>query len=117
MHGKLPALFIALISGVMLWQHKIEAKRDDPRRDTGSNGIVLLSAEWCGYCKALRAALVAHEVPFRELDVETSSEGWRAYSSLRAHGIPVTVIGQDVVYGYDPTHIDGLLKPLGFAIQ
>ncbi len=117
MNGKTLALLIVAIVALMMWQHEKALARSDPRRDTGSAGIVLLSAQWCGYCKALRASFVAHSVPFREVDVETSTEGERAYESLHGRAIPITVIGQDVVYGYDEQRIDDLLKPLGFGIR
>ncbi len=56
-------------------------------------------------------------MPFREIDVETNTEGARAYDSLHGSAIPITVIGQNVIYGYDVQHIDDLLKPLGFEIH
>jgi len=117
MTGKALMLLLAAILAVMLVAHKRQPNRGDPRLATGSDRIVLLSAQWCGYCKALRSALVAHAVPFREIDVETSEEGVRAYMSLRGNGIPITVIGQDVVYGYDVARVDELLRPLGFQLH
>ena len=117
MTGKALMLLLAAILSVMFVAHKRQPDGNDPRRATGSDRIVLLSAQWCGYCKALRTALVAHAVPFREIDVETTAEGARAYASLRGNGIPITVIGQNVVYGYDVDRVDELLGPLGFRIH
>ena len=117
MNGKSLLLFIAAVVAVMFFQHKSQPDKDDPRLTTGSDGIVLLSAKWCGYCKALRASLTAHSVPFREIDVETSTEGAHAYQALHGQAIPITVIGQSVVYGYDVQRVDELLKPLGFQIH
>jgi mycoredoxin len=117
MNGKALLLLLAAIVAVMFFQHKGQPDKNDPRLSTGNDGIVLLSAQWCGYCKALRASLTAHSVPFREMDVETSSEGARAYRSLHGSGIPITVVGQNVVYGYDVRRVDELLKPLGFEIH
>jgi mycoredoxin len=117
MSGKTLLVLLAAIVAMMFFSHKAQPDKNDPRLNTGNDGIVLLSAQWCGYCKALRASLTAHSVPFREIDVETSSEGQRAYRSLRGSGIPITVIGQRVVYGYDVQRVDELLKPLGFQIH
>ena len=117
MNGRSLLLVLAAIVAAMFFQHKGQPDKNDPRLNTGNDGIVLLSAQWCGYCKALRASLSAHAVPFREIDVETSAEGAHAYSSLKGKAIPITVIGQNVVYGYDIQRIDDLLKPLGFQIH
>ena len=117
MNGKALLLLVAAILAVMFFQHKRQPDKYDPRLATGAGGIVLLSAQWCGYCKALRASLSAHSVPFREIDVETSTEGARAYDALHGKGIPITVIGQDVVYGYDVARVDKLLQPLGFQMH
>jgi len=117
MNGKTLLLLLAAIVGAMLWQHGRVPGRNDPRVETGTDGIVLLSAQWCGYCKALRASLTAHSVPFREIDVETSAQGSQMYRSLHGHGIPILVVGQNVVYGYDEQQISALLKPLGFRID
>ena len=117
MNGKTLLLLLAAIVAAMIFQHYRQPDKNDPRLSTGNDGIVLLSAQWCGYCKALRASLTAHSVPFREMDVETSSEGARAYRALHGSGIPITVVGQNVVYGYDVRRVDELLEPLGFEIH
>ena len=117
MTGKALMLLLAAILAMMFVAHKSRPAANDPRLATGSDQVLLLSAQWCGYCKALRSALVAHAVPFREIDVETSPEGARAFAALHGNGIPITVVGQNVVYGYDVARVDELLKALGFQIR
>ena len=53
---RLLALFVGLALAVHLYSNR-GMPAGDPRHGTGSDGIVMLSADWCGYCRALRADL------------------------------------------------------------
>ncbi|MCB1560571.1 MAG: glutaredoxin family protein [Xanthomonadales bacterium] len=87
----------------------------DPRHQTGDDGIVLLGAEWCGYCKQLRAEFDQADVDYLELDVDTDA-GDAALKSVRSRIVPVTIIGQRVIVGYDIYRIRELLAPLGYRL-
>jgi len=88
---------------------------DDPRSTTGGDRVVVLAAEWCGYCRKLRSDFDAAHVSYRLLDVDTP-EGERAMRALGARAVPVTVIGQDVVRGYDTRALNERLIPLGYRV-
>ena len=88
---------------------------DDPRTTTGDKNVVVLVAEWCGYCRKLRKDFDAARVDYRLLDIETP-EGERAMRALGARGVPVTVIGQHVVRGYDTRALNERLIPLGYRV-
>lgn len=87
----------------------------DPRRDTGSDGIVMLAADWCGYCRKQEAEFQQAGVPYTRLDVDTF-EGQKAMASIGAHGVPATVIGQNVVRGYNTERLQQHLSPLGYRV-
>ncbi|GMV29018.1 MAG: hypothetical protein AMXMBFR59_11430 [Rhodanobacteraceae bacterium] len=106
---------VALVAG-LVWNKKREMERADPRRQTGESGIVMLGAEWCGYCQRLKAALDAAKVSYTELDVEDGGQGHDAFVALGGRGVPVTVIGQDVVYGYDTGRLGTLLSERGHTV-
>ncbi|HSX59602.1 MAG TPA: glutaredoxin domain-containing protein [Tahibacter sp.] len=116
-----PLKLLAIVGVVLLaglvWMKKREIERADPRRQTGENGIVMLGAEWCGYCRKLKAALDAAEVPYTEMDVEDGGAGHDAFVALGGRGVPVTVIGQDVVYGYNTGRLDELLSARGHSVR
>ncbi len=84
---------------------------DDPRRYTGERGVVLMSAHWCPWCRRLEAELTAGAVPHIVIDVDTA-EGGKAWRSL-GRSVPITVIGQDVITGYNPTRINARLAEAG----
>lgn len=88
---------------------------DDPRATTGDDRVVMLAAEWCGYCRKLRSDFDGARVAYRLLDIDTP-EGERAMRALGARAVPVTVIGQDVVRGYDTRALNERLIPLGYRV-
>ncbi|NYZ63601.1 glutaredoxin family protein [Luteimonas deserti] len=92
-----------------------QLQADDPRRGTGETGIVMLAAEWCGYCRRQQAEFAAAKVRYRVLDIDTP-DGARAMRAIGARGVPVTVIGQQVVRGYDTAALADRLQPLGYRI-
>lgn len=80
-----------------------------------STDITIYTTDWCPYCKSLRIHLNKHEIPFKEYDSEKSIAGITGMWSLRARGVPVSVIGPEVVYGYDVDTINQSLITLGYS--
>lgn len=109
------AVVVVLTMTVMHQQR--QTRMTDPRRYTGEREIVVLATEWCGYCKQLRAGLDTAGVKYRVLDVEDGGEGEKAYHAVGGRGVPVTVIGQDVVHGYNAPRLTSLLKSLGHDVK
>jgi mycoredoxin len=82
-----------------------------------STAVVIYTAEWCPYCRQLRAHLKASGIPVREYDVENSLQGGMGFWALRGKGVPISAIGPDVVHGFDLERINGSLIKLGYPID
>ncbi len=82
-----------------------------------SKNIVLYTTDWCPYCNSLRIHLNNNKIPFTEHDVEKSISGVAGFWVLRGRGVPVTVIGPKVVYGYDIDSINQNLIYLGYSLS
>jgi glutaredoxin len=111
-------LIVGLAGGFYAWwssDRQPELHPDDPRVATGEAGIVMLAAEWCGYCRKQQGDFERAEVRYRVLDIDTPA-GDRAMQALGARGVPVTVVGQTVVRGYDTDALDTNLRPLGYDV-
>ncbi|MGY0561761.1 glutaredoxin family protein [Luteimonas sp. A277] len=109
---------IALIGGILHFRGEsgvAELHPDDPRNSTGGDRIVMLAADWCGYCRKQQAEFSRANVRYRILDVDTE-EGDRAMRAVGARAVPVTIIGQDVVRGYNVAILDEKLTPLGYRV-
>jgi len=72
--------------------------------------VVLLSADWCGYCQEMKEDLREARVPFKILDVEETETGRRVYDALDLDGIPATIVDGQLVLGYDPDTVIELAR-------
>lgn len=81
--------------------------------------VTIYSAEWCGACKQAKAWMKQNKIAFVERDVEKDpkalddlrADAQRAgvpYSSL-ARKVPVIVVGDKVMSGFDPGAIQAAL--------
>jgi glutaredoxin len=96
------------LAAFIQWQQH----RYDPRRQA-AQAITLLVTETCPFCRELERTLTAAGIPYRRVDVEKGGEGEWAYYALRARGVPVTVIGGEVVYGLRTRELRAKLAAAG----
>lgn len=87
------------------------------RPDADDTAVVIYTTAWCPYCARLRAALAANAVSFVEYDVEKSLQGQLGFWALRGRGVPVSVIGPAVIYGYDLDRIGRALGESGYTFK
>lgn len=80
-----------------------------------SKDIIIYTTDWCPYCNSLRIHLDNYKIPYKEYDTEKSIAGITGMWTLRARGVPVSVIGPNVVYGYDINTINQSLITLGYS--
>lgn len=107
------ALYVAFLLALSLFAlDRTAAWLHRPTRT--STAVVIYTAEWCPYCRQLRAYLKANGIPAREYDVEKSLQGGMGFWALRGKGVPISAIGPDVVYGFDLERINRCLIKLGY---
>lgn len=102
---------VLLLGGVFAWQHQGEIRLAWERSRPGyeAPAVVLLATAWCGYCRKMREYFAAEGIAYTEYDIETHPLGKSWFDSLDASGVPVVVIGEEVVYGYDPDGVSAVL--------
>jgi mycoredoxin len=71
-----------------------------------SEPVVLYGTDWCGSCKMTRAYLRKQHIPFFEYDIEKSVEGHRQYKALQGGGVPLLLVKNNLIRGYNPQAID-----------
>lgn len=76
--------------------------------------VRLYTASWCGYCKRAKAHLRARGVPFEEFDVERSVAVRQEYDRLGGRGVPIILVGQQRMDGFDATTLDAMLARAGY---
>jgi len=101
---KLTAIILILVLA-QNWG-RIEAFFFKPAKvQKGNATVTLYATSWCGYCKMTRQFLNAKNIKYHEYDIEKSIEGRRKYENLNVIGIPVTVVNDVVISGYNPSAI------------
>jgi len=63
--------------------------------------VTLLSTTRCGYCKLAKNYLEKHSIDYIEWDVEQSEEGRNLYNELKGRGVPIILIGNTRINGFD----------------
>ena len=111
---KKPLVILLLIALVLFAVDRVAAYLYIPK--PGATEITIYTTQWCPYCKALRNTLNQYKIPFTEHDTEKSIQGVLGFWALRARGVPVSVIGEEIIYGYDGQKITDALVSSGYDI-
>ena len=71
-----------------------------------TQGVVLYSASWCGFCKRAKAYLAANGISYQEFDVETK-DGMAAFAQAGGgKGVPLLIADGQRVQGFTPAAYD-----------
>jgi len=73
--------------------------------------VFMYATSWCGYCKKSREFFARHGIVYTEYDVERDEAAWRENKRLGGGGVPMIVVGDDVVAGFNPQRLTQLLEP------
>lgn len=68
----------------------------------GDQKVILFVTSWCPYCKKLKQRLDDMGVVYEEHDIESSKKSYFIYYSLGGDGVPLSIIGDKVISGYQP---------------
>ena len=82
----------------------------------GSAAITMFSTSWCPHCKRAKAYFAQKGVSYREVDIEASDSGRREFEEYGGKGVPLIIVGERRMRGFDPGAMDRMLasaKPLG----
>ena len=66
---------------------------------------------WCGYCAAARQFFDANGIHYTEYDTEKTTEGYEGHKKLGGGGVPLIVVGADVIHGYNEAELRHILAP------
>lgn len=75
--------------------------------------ITLYTAPNCGHCRQLKAHMLRLKVPFTEFDISRNRRAQSDFERLGARGVPVLLVGEQRLDGYDAKKLEKLLKARG----
>jgi glutaredoxin len=105
-------VFISIVAALILSWGKIHNFLTAPPEFASlhEEQVILYATSWCPNCAQTRKFLKAANVPYFEYDVDNSSEGQRQFKQLNGMGVPVILIKNTVVHGYNPKAILAAMK-------
>lgn len=78
--------------------------------DVTDKNIIVYSADWCGFCHAAKAYLDQKGVKYSEKDIEKKpAYAEEVFEKSGQMGIPVLIINDEVIVGFDRPKIDAAL--------
>ena len=101
---------LVLLLGGFLWLvikpgTNVEATHCASQQHADSVDVVMLSAEWCTYCRRARRLLVSEGINYCEHDIERSEIGRNLYAQSKIKVIPIIHIGNDTLVGFSKNEI------------
>ena len=107
----LALVFLAVIYGGYIFSLKMDMKRVEASAVVvADKTVVVYSTSWCGYCGKVKKFLDEKKIPYEEYDIQKSDKGKQDFDKLRGAGVPIVVVGDKVLQGYDEKALLALLK-------
>ena len=110
-------VFAAVLAGwfgVMMINSRTPAPiRCDQALTPDADTLVMLSASWCGYCRAARRFLQGEKIEYCEYDIETDAEGRRRFARQPVKVIPILTLGEQTFVGFEREEILVALQARG----
>ncbi|WP_425539578.1 glutaredoxin family protein [Microaceticoccus formicicus] len=72
--------------------------------------IIVYSSDTCPYCTALKDYLKEKNVAFTEKNITTDMEARKELMNMGHMGVPITIIDNQEIVGFDQPKLDQLLK-------
>lgn len=63
--------------------------------------VKMYSTSWCPYCAKAREYFETANIAYSEFDIERSTVANQEYLRLNGRGVPLIVIGQQAIQGFD----------------
>lgn len=76
--------------------------------------VVVYGTETCPYCIQARAYLRERAIPFIDRDVDNSDQGRRDFAVLGKRAVPVILVGDRLLTGFNKKHLDAALATAGY---
>ncbi|WP_017879275.1 MULTISPECIES: glutaredoxin family protein [unclassified Janthinobacterium] len=74
--------------------------------------VVLYGTTRCGFCAKARAHFAENNIPFTDLDIDQSPQAKSEFAKLGGGGVPLLLIGNRRIQGFNPGAIGAALKKL-----
>jgi glutaredoxin len=73
--------------------------------------ITLYGTSDCPHCRQAKQYLERRGLKFQVLDVRRNARAQKAFARLDARSVPVILVGETRIDGFDKRRLDALLRP------
>lgn len=87
----------------------VPAQNSQMAKKKSTGGVVIYTSSTCNYCKQAKAWMKQKSVLFTERNITTSRTARKAYDKLGARGVPVILVGENRLNGFNPHRLQALL--------
>jgi len=75
-----------------------------------SKKITMYSSSHCPYCRMAKDFFNKNRIKFEEVNIDTSKSGYEAYKRLNGTGVPLILVGQKKIAGFDKDVLEKALR-------
>jgi mycoredoxin len=75
--------------------------------------VALYGTPTCPHCANARAYLKAHHIAYADFDVQSDEKARREFSALGGTGVPLLLVGERRITGFNPAVVEAALKHIG----
>ncbi|MFW2440205.1 MAG: glutaredoxin domain-containing protein [Arenicellales bacterium] len=76
--------------------------------EAAAKDVVIYTTTWCGYCKRAKSYFEEQGIAYNEYDIEKDPQGKRDYARMRGSGVPIILVGDQRMDGFDKTRFHRL---------
>ena len=107
-----PLVILTVVIGLIILNYKPSIERIHCNQEILDNKpeVIMLGTWWCPYCYEARRYLTHNNISYCEYDIERSAEGEKLFSEVNAQVIPVLLVDQYVISGFDEARLEQLLN-------
>jgi glutaredoxin len=78
--------------------------------------IIVYTTDRCPRCRDAKAFLTRHRLGFREANISRDRRAQKEFERLGARGVPVILVGERRLNGFDPKRLAQLLGKTGVKL-
>ncbi len=78
--------------------------------------ITLYSSSGCSHCRQIKQWLQQHQIKFMEFDVQRNQRAFKDFQRLGGKGVPLLVIGERQIQGFNPKQLTSQLRKAGVKL-
>ena len=73
--------------------------------------VIMYATSWCPYCQKSREFFKRYGIQYIEHDIERDAAAWRENKRLGGGGVPMILVGDQLVAGFNEQQLTALLEP------